>query len=147
MGDVTEIQQAKAWLYSVLSGNAEITARVGTRIFADFVPEPPANRVFPYIVYNFMAGNDIDGLGVNRLVSNPLFQVRVVVEGRPTTAARLVDKRIDTVLHNAVHQLSGDYYFTARREQPIDRTELDASTGKQYSNIGGLFRLWIGRTV
>lgn len=147
MGDVTEIQQAKAWIYTVLAANVDIAAAVSTRIFADYVSEPPANRVYPYIIYNFMGGTDVDGLGTNRLQSQPLFQVRVVSNGRPTATTRLVDKRITDVLGTAVHQLSGDFYFTARREQPIDRPELDAATGKQYHNLGGLFRLWIGRTV
>lgn len=147
MGDVSEIQQAKAWIYSVLSANSDIAAAVGTRIYSDYVPEPPANRTYPYILYNFMAGTDVDALGTARLLTMPLFQVRVVTDGRPNAAARKVDKRIDDVLRVAVHQSSGEFYFTARREQPIDRAELDASTGKQYGNLGGLFRLWIGRTV
>lgn len=152
MGDVSEIQQAKAWIYATLFANVDIAAAVGTRIYSDYVPEPPANRVYPYIVYNFMGGVDVDGLGTNRLQSQPLFQVRVVTNGtngngRPTTTDRRVDKRITDVLGTAVHQLSGDFYFTARREQPIDRAELDAATGKQYHNLGGLFRLWIGRSV
>jgi hypothetical protein len=151
VGDVSEIQQAKAWIYTALSTNVEIAARVSTRIFADFVSEPPANRVFPYILYEFLGGTDVDGLGTNRILSFPLFQVRVVTNGtngngRPTAADRLVEKRIDTVLQNAVHQLSGDYYFSARREQPINRYELDTTTGKQYANIGGIYRLFIGDT-
>lgn len=145
--DVSEVQQAKAWIYATLFANADIAAAVSSRIYADYVPEPPANRVYPYIVYNFMGGTDVDGLGTNRLQSQPLFQVRVVTDGRPTATTRKVDKRISDVLGVAVHQLSGDFYFTARREQPIDRPELDGATGKQYHNLGGLFRLFIGRTV
>lgn len=147
MGDVSEIQQAKAWIYTALHNNADIAAAVGTRIYDSYVPGTPASRVFPYIVFNFMGGNDVDALGTSRLLSQPLFQVRVVCEGRPTATVRKVDKRISDVLGVAVYQLSGDWYFTARREQPIDRPELDTATGKQYHNLGGLFRLYIGSTV
>lgn len=144
--DVTEVQAAKKWLYDSLHGDTTIATAVSARIYDSYVPEPPANRVYSYIVYNFMAGTDVDGLGTNRIFARPLFQVRLVTNGRPTTSDRLVEKRIDIVLQNAVHQPSGDYYFSARREQPIDRAELDTATGKQYGNIGGLYRLWIGRT-
>lgn len=147
MGDVDEVEQAKAWIYTVLAANVDIAAAVGTRIYADYVPEPPANRTYPYILFDFIAGTDVDGLGTVRLLSKPLFQVRLVTDGRPTTATRKASKRISDVLGVAVHQLSGDFYFTARREQPISRPETDAGTGKKYHNLGGLFRLWIGRTV
>jgi hypothetical protein len=145
--DVTEIQQAKAWLYTILHANTYIASQVGTRIYDSYVPKPPANRTYPYVLFNFMGGTDVDGLGTNRLQSHPLFQVRVVDEGRPTTVTRRLDKEIDIALQNAVYQPSGDYYFSARREQPIDRSELDASTGKYYANIGGLYRLYIGRST
>jgi len=147
MGDVTETQQAKAWIYTVLAAESYIASTVGTRIYADYVLGVPSARIFPYILYGFLAGTDVDGLGTNRLLSKPLFQVRVVTDGRPDAVARKIDKRIDTTLQTAVYQLSGDYYFSARREQPIDRSELDASTGKQYGNIGGLYRLYIGKSV
>jgi len=145
--DVTEAQESKRWLYSVLHGDTYIESQVADRIYDSYVPEDPEDRTFPYILYNFMGGVDIDALGTNRLLSQPLFQVRVVCEGRPDATVRKVDKRIDDVLQNAVYQPSGDYYFSARREQPIDRPELDTSTGKHYSNLGGLYRLYIGRTV
>lgn len=147
MGDIDEIEQAKKWIYDSLVGNSEITAQVSTRIYSDYVPEPPANRVYPYLLYEFLAGPDVQGLGTARLATNALFQIRVVTDGRPTTATRKVAKRIDDVLRIAVYQPSGEFFFTATREQPVNRAETDAATGKRYHNLGGLFRLFIGRTV
>jgi len=147
VGDIDEVEQAKKWIYDSLSGNAEITAVVSTRIYSDYCPDPPASRVFPYVLYEYLGGNDVDGLGTSRILSEPLFQVRVVTEGRPTTATRRAAKRITDVLGVAVYQLSGDWYFTARREQPVNRPETDTATGKKYHNLGGLFRLYIGRTA
>jgi hypothetical protein len=144
--NVTEIQQAKAWIYTALHSNSDIVAACATRIYDGFVPVPAPSRIYPYILFNFMAGLDVDGLGTNRLQSQPLFQVRVVDVTPISTTARTLDKRITDVLGVAVYQLSGDYYFTARREQSIDRPELDTATGKQLINLGGLFRLYIGRT-
>lgn len=144
---VSELQQAKAWLYDVLHGDTAIEAALGSEIYADFNPRDLSERIFPYVIYNFLGGVDIDALGTARLLSQPLFQVRLVVEGTPNSAARTIEKLIDDVLQTAVYQQSGDYYFTSRREQPIDRAELDTSTGKRYHNLGGLYRLWIGATV
>ncbi len=144
MGDVSEVQEAKKWIRAVLTANVDITSVVGTRVFADRSPSPV---VFPYIIYNFLGGSDVQGLGTARLLARPLFQVRVVGEGSPNTAARLCDKRIDDVLRVAVTQPSGEFFFSARREQPVDRPEIDAATNKQFYNLGGLFRLWIGRTA
>jgi hypothetical protein len=144
--DTTEVQQAKKWIYDALHGNSDIAAAVSTRIYSGRAPGSPASRVFPYIIFNFQGGTNVNGLGTVRLLARPLFQVRVVTKGDPTAAVRKVDKRIDDVLGTAVYQPSGDYYFTAEQEQPIDREETDLATGDVYWNLGGLYRLYIGRT-
>lgn len=146
MGDIDEIEQAKKWIYDSLIANAEIAAVVGTRIFDGYVPESvlPANR-YPYIVYDYMGGADIDAIGTTRIFAKPLFQIRVVTDGRPTTATRKVSKRIDDVLQITQAVVSGEFHFSARREQPVNRPETDAGTGKKYHNLGGLYRVWIGR--
>ena len=143
MGDTDEIEEAKKWIYGSLSGNAEITAIVGTRIYSDYVPEAPASRTYPYILYGYLGGADVDGLGTARFATLPLFQIRVVTRGRPDVSVRKVAKRIDDVLRIAVYQLSTDWYFTARREQPVNRVEQDTATGQYYTNLGGLYRLFV----
>lgn len=144
MGNVSEIQQAKKWIYDSLVANSDITGVVSTRIFSG-VGDSFQSPGWPYVLYTFLGGTDRDGLGVNRILSFPLFQVIAVDNKSPDTNLRKVDKRIDDVLGVAVHQLSGDYYFSARREQPIDRVFTDP-TGKNFYSIGGLFRLYVGRT-
>ena len=144
MGNVSEIQQAKKWIYDSLVANTDITGVVSTRIFAG-VADSFQSPGFPYVIYTFLAGSDVDGLGTNRIFSRPLFQVIAVDNKSPDTNLRKVDKAIDNVLQVAVHQLSGDFYFTARREQPVDRTFTDPA-GKSFYSIGGLYRLWVGRT-
>lgn len=141
MGNVTEVQQAKKWIYDKLSANADITTAVGTSIFADSVPTPRPTR---YILYNLMAATDVDGLGTNRIITSALFQVRGVNTGTPDTTARLLDKRIDDVLQVQVSQLSGEFYYSSRRESVVDRPEYDAANVR-YHNLGGLYRVWIAR--
>ena len=142
MGHVAEVQQAKKWIYDKLSANSDIATAVGTNILTR-VPNPRPAR---YIIYNLMAGSDIKGVGKNRQATSALFQVRQVNVGDPDTTARLVDKRLDDVLQITADDLSGDYYFSADREQPIDRPEYDAA-GVLYSNVGGLYRVWIRKAA
>lgn len=143
MANVSEIQEAKNWIYDKLAANTDITGVVSTRIFADHYP---GTRVFPYILFNHMASTDVDGLGTVRVITSALFQVRAVVQGAPNANAKLVDKRIDDVLQVQVSQLSGDFYFSSRREGTIDRPEYDAAN-QRYHNLGGLYRVWIGKAL
>jgi hypothetical protein len=145
MADVSEIQQAKKWIYDSLVASSDITGVVSTRIFAG-VANSFVSPGWPFILYTFLASTDVDGLGTNRIFSKPLFQIIVVSDKSPDANVRKVDKRIDDILGVAVTQLSGDYYFTARREQSVDRVFTDP-TGKNYYSLGGLFRLYIGRTT
>lgn len=138
MGNVTEVQQAKKWIYDKLAANVDIAAAVGTNIFTS-TPNPRPAR---YILYNYMGGSDVQGVGKNRQATSAVFQVRQVNQGTPDTTARLVDKRLDDVLQLTADDLSGDYYFSANREDPVDRPEYDAAN-VLYSNVGGLYRVWI----
>ena len=142
MGNVSEIQEAKNWIYDKLVANADIASVVSTRIYAD---NYPGTRVFPYILYNWQGGGDLRGVGKKRLASEPLFQIRVVTIGAPDTNAKLVDKRLDDVLEASANDLSGDYYFTASREGFVDRPEYD-SANTRYHNLGGIYRIWITKT-
>ncbi len=140
MANVSAIQQAKKWIYDALVADTALVAIVSTRIYADRVPLEPT---WPYVLYNTMAGSDVQGVGTVRQSTTALFQVRVVTDGAPDTNARKADYRIDQVLGRAVTQLSGDYRFTSWRDGPIDRPEYDQLANKQYHNLGGLYRLWI----
>lgn len=144
MANVSEIQQAKKWIYDSLFANADIAAAVSTRIFAS-VADSTSAAVFPYCLYTHLAGPTVDGLGTVRLLAMPLFQIIVVSDRSPDTTVRKVEKRIDDIFQNAVHQLSGDYYFTSRQEQSVDRIFTDA-TGRSFYSLGGLYRLRIGKT-
>lgn len=145
MGDIDEIEQAKKWIYDSLVANTDITAAVSTRVYSDYAPEAPASRVYAYLLYEFLGGVDVDAIGTTRIFARPLFQIRLVIKGRPTTAQRKAAKRLDDVLQVTQAVVSGEFIFSARREQPVNRTETDSATGQQYLNLGGLYRVWIGR--
>lgn len=140
MANVTAIQEAKNWIYDVLSADSALTAIVSTRIYADRVPSP---GTFPYVLFNTMAATDIQAVGTVREATSALFQVRVVTYGSPDANARKADYRIDTVLGYAKNLLSGDFYFTSWRMDAVDRPEYDQLQQKQYHNLGGIYRVWI----
>jgi len=140
MADVTAIQQAKKWIYDSLAADTALVAILSTRIYADRVPPAPA---FPYVLYNLMAGTDIQGVGTQREASSAIFQIRVVTYGAPDTNARKADYRIDQVFSAAKNVLSGDFRYTSWRSDTIDRAEYDQLANKQYHNLGGLYRVWI----
>lgn len=146
MGDISEIQQAKKWIYDSLLADSYIASQVGTRIKDSYMPEPPADRTYPYILYDLLAAPARQGLGHNRLQTVGKFQIRVVIEGRPDSAARKIGKRIDDLFQNAGSVLSGDYYFSSIQDQEVDRSEFDSATGKHYRNLGGIYDVYIGRT-
>lgn len=87
MGNVSETQQAKKWIYDSLVANTDITGVVSTRVFSG-VADSFQSPGWPYIIYTFLAGTDVDGLGVNRIFSKPLFQVIVVSNVSPDTNVR-----------------------------------------------------------
>lgn len=144
MANVSEVQQAKKWIYDSLLADSENNAIVAGRIYADRVPQG-LTVIFPYELYNVMAGSDIQAVGTVREASSVLFQIRVVSQGAPDTNARKADYRIDQVLGQAKNQTSGDFLFTSWRTDPIDRAEFDQLQNKSYHNLGGLYRLWIQR--
>jgi hypothetical protein len=144
VADVSEIQECKKWIRTVLLANVDISNVVGTRIYADRAPGP---LVFPFVLFNYLGGTDVQGLGTNRQQTQPLFQVRIVTDGAPDANARKADKRIDDVLQPTKNSASGDYLFSARREQPVDRAEFDRETNHYYHNLGGLYRVWIRRAA
>lgn len=140
MADVTAIQEAKNWIFDSLSADSALVAIVSTRIYADRVPASPT---FPYVLFNTMAGSDIQAVGTVREATSALFQVRVVTFGSPDANARKADYRIDQVLGYAKNVLSGDFYFTSWRTDTVDRPEYDQLQQRQYHNLGGLYRVWI----
>ena len=145
MANVSGVQQAKKWIYDSLVGDSENNAIVSGRIYADRVPAG-TTPVYPYELYNLMAGTDVQGVGTVRESTSALFQIRVVTSGSPDTNARKAEYRIDQVLGGAKNQISGDYMFTSWRTDPVDRAEYD-QTQKLYQNIGGLYRLWIQKVA
>ena len=143
MSTRSAVQEAKRWAFDLLNANAALIAIV-PRIYVDQVQrESNGLGKFPYILGNFMGGVDVPGLGTNRVQTRADFQWRIVCEGPPTDDIRTAETLMDDSLQTAVAQLSNGWYFSCRRVTPIDRPEYDNVKTKRYSNLGGIYRLWI----
>lgn len=136
---MNEISRINAWIYGRLTVDATIAAACETRVYDSQAPEKVD---FPFVVFNLQASSDHQGMGVNRVLTRPLYQVKVVSKGPPDDDARDVADRIDEVIGKAVRQVLNGYLFSARREEILSLREKDQDSAQVYHHLGGLYRIW-----
>jgi hypothetical protein len=138
---MNEIHRAQKWIRGKLAGDAQITAVVGTRIFADQARELAD---FPYVLFAMQTGGqDTRGVGTVRLMSLPLFQIKVVTDGPPSADVYTVADRIDELFQNAVTEISDSFVFSSRRESPVEYPEPKRDSSEFFVHYGGSYRLYI----
>jgi hypothetical protein len=137
---MNELARIERWIYSALSGDAQLTGVVATRIYHDWAPEGAA---YPFVIFNFQVGEDTNGLGTCRILTRALYQVKIV--GRELNDnARLVADRIDDVIAKAVraqHPEDDSLKFSGYRESPISYTEPNRDSSRFFRHLGGLYRI------
>lgn len=131
-----EIPRIEKWLYAALAGDSAISAAIGARVFNAIAPQGTA---FPFVIFNFQAGTDVQGNGTARVQSEAVFLVKVVSQGPPDATARTVADRIDEVVGKAVHAALDSYLFSGRRESPFRFVE--AVGDVRFHHVGGLYRI------
>jgi hypothetical protein len=129
---------ADQFIYGKLFGDSALTAIVGSRIYADSVPQS-ATR--PYVLFQMLSGIDRRTVGPNRLLTNLLYLVQVVAEstsyaGDMATAA----KRIDAVLHAASGTTTDGSTYACVREEPFRLAERLADN-TEIRRLGGRYRI------
>jgi hypothetical protein len=147
---MNELVGAAAWLYARLSGDATLQAEVGQRIYADFAPDtdpatgdPPA---YPLVVFHEQStAPDTLGAGAARVLTQPLYCVKVIGEGVGYPALQAAADRIDALLSPVSGQsvtIGGQTYTVGSyRERPLAHAAPE--NGIRYSYLGGLYRLVI----
>ena len=141
-----EVGEAKRWFHRRLVAKVELVAIIpAAQIHVDHVQRSSEGPVFPYILGNFMGGFDVQGMGTARQQTHGDFQWRVVTDGPPGDDAYEAEGHMDDALQTAVNDPQNGWLFTCRRVAPIDRPEFDKVKTKQYHNIGGIYRVWIGK--
>lgn len=102
----------------------------------------PQGATGPYCLMDYAAGTDVDGLGTVRLMTEPLFLIRIVNKGPVTGAVRTADKAMDDVIQRTDAIVLGDYEFSARREKPHFHAYKDEANN-QFVETGGFYRYYI----
>lgn len=135
-----EIQEAKKWVVNLLKADSTMQTYLGSSPTLVFADRASKELGFPRIIINTMSAVDVEGLGVNRVLTKLTLQIRVISEGPPNDTAKNAEHRMDQIMQTQVTQVSGGYNFSVRRISPIDRVEYDESA-KPYHTLGGLYRV------
>jgi len=138
-----ETFRAEQWLYSLLTGDTGpggVNTFVGGRIYAYVAP---SGASFPFVVYSYQGGHDVQGIGPARIMASGVYQVKVV--GKAATVAfgaiKAIADRIDTLLQGASGTVVDGRVLSCVREQGISYVEISGSD--VYSHLGGLYRLLV----
>lgn len=145
---MNELNAVNDWVHDGLVADAQIAARINSRAYLLALPQSPT---YPSILYGLQAATDFQGLGTVRILTRPLFWIRLITRGHPTAADNLVLDRLDEIIGKAVTQraistASDEYILSARRVQPIQFKEDDLKTGGFYIHTGGLYRIEVSST-
>lgn len=136
---MTEPAAAETWIKGALSADAQLTAIVGTRIYAYAAPD---NAPYPLVLFGYQGGADRMGVGPLRIWSNMLYTVRGIVEGTSMGGASLtIAERIDAVLHAASGSNINGVVLACVRERPFMMAEL-STAGRSFRHNGGIYRLF-----
>lgn len=134
---MAELNAIDKFLYDQLAGDSALTDVVGQRIYGEMAPDEAA---FPYVVYQFLTGNDLAVINGTRIWSNCTYMVKAIdeaqsYEGDLKTAAG----RIDAVLHKQSGSNANGTVYSSVREQPYRMLEPDQ--GRQFRHLGGIYRI------
>lgn len=134
----SEVARIESWISSTLRNDSALNTAVGGRIFSYLAPQ---GATYPFVVYSFHAGRDVQGLGTSRIITRPLYLIKVITKGSSTDNSRTAADRIDELIGKAVSQVKDGYVFSARRVESISFQEEGETADVQYRHVGGLFRI------
>lgn len=141
---MNELPAAENWLHDKLVGDSEIASVVGGRVYKYALPQSP---IYPLITYSLASDTDFQGLGTVRILTRPLYLVKVISRGAPSSLVNLAADRIDEIVgrttKDSFTSTAGDMFaVSSRREAAVQFMERDpAVAGTIYFHLGGLYRL------
>jgi hypothetical protein len=141
---VNELPAAENWLHDKLANDDEIASIVLDRIYKYALPQKP---IYPLITYSLASDSDFQGLGTVRILTRPLYLVKVISKGSPSSLVNLAADRVDEIIGKTTKDTfistAGDMFaVSSRREAAVQFMERDpALAGNLYFHLGGLYRL------
>lgn len=123
------------WLYGVLSGDSELAALVGSRIFSTFVPHEVNDR---YIQFSVLSSVDVLGHNGHRIGANCVYLIKCVAATTSKDDVAPAFHRVDELLYRAeVDRPNG--HISCHRETVIDLAEV--VEGQAFFHLGGQYRI------
>lgn len=137
---------SETWIYSLLAANNDLMEKLGApatgRNFSIYLDLAPDGATAPYIVYQFIPGmqDDTTQGGRYTVMIQPLYLVKVVVEGVDNSLAGEISGLIYDTLHGASATWEG-YPMNCIRTEPFAMPFVDKS--KQFRQSGGYYRVLV----
>jgi len=147
--------------HEIMLGYAYLSATLGPDATLQSLAPGGVNRAMaqpstaiPYIIMAHQAGADTTTMNGFRVFSGLLYQVKAVGPATITATLAAAAARLDVLLGGPpntppqnvpiiIGNVTVGMLYTVYREQPLEADEM--VTGEQWTNIGGLYRLWIGQ--
>jgi len=127
---MSEIIGAATWLFTQLSGITGVDDRVYNEV-------APAGTQYPYIVYSYQSGTDLQTANVTRIWSDTTWLVRVIEQSTSPISLQSITDEIDSRLDRA----TGGGIQYCIRVQPFFMQEL--IDGVSYTHLGGFYNIKI----
>lgn len=136
-----EVAMAYSFLYGQLSGDTIIKTNAPGGVFRGIAP---SGATAPFVIMSFQSGFDVLTANVERLMSQPLMQVKAVGPGSSMTKLSLAAAEIDDVLKRQSGTVTNGLILSCYRESPLQYDEV--VNGEMWTHLGGLYRLLIQQT-
>lgn len=127
------------WLYSLLSGNAALTAIINTNIFANEVDEDD-DSAYPCVLLAFIAGDDLMIQSASRVWAETLYKIVVIGKDMPMSDVDAIYSQVDALIHRGSGTNASGTVHSCVRQQVIQQTET-AEGGIKYRSSGGLYKI------
>jgi hypothetical protein len=141
--DGHELRAVDKFLTDNLRAETELTALIGDESFySDVAPKgtPP-----PYVLHQFITGEDTNAIGAIRIFTKPLYLVKVVTEGESYKEAGILITLVERAIVGKQQVITIDgidwQIMGCHRERPIRFPQF--FDGVRYNHLGGQYRIFV----
>jgi hypothetical protein len=141
MSTVTETGIALEWFTTMLANDNALLELAPGGVHRSMAPP---GTTPPWVIVAFQSGQDVLTMNAYRVMSNLLWQIKVVGPADLTSQLIAAAARIDDLIGLASGTATGGLVLSCFRDSPLQLDEL--VNGVLWSNIGGLYRPYIQKT-
>jgi len=138
----TELGVVNTWLTTILSGDATLMGLAPGGVFSDTAPD---DTLQPYVLFQYIGGNDVKGNGPHRYMTDATYIVRGVHESKSAAVIDQVAARIDVLLDGQRGTAAGGIIQGCTRLRPyvfMDTYQGNDGLDHQERHLGGFYRIW-----